>query len=210
MGVGIVVEHRQCDAHEGAEESSASSGSPPVEESLLWDALRRGDEDARETLIVAYRPLVFWFLGKLKAPAGCRQDLAQEGMLALIGAVDAFDADRGTRFSTFAYHRIRGRMLNYLERVEARAPTPVAGDYLSSCRSAEQVPDEWVLSLRESLAALSEGEEAIIRKLFFEGAQAKEYARECGIDVSYLHRLKRRVLVKLRHLLGAGSATPGG
>ena len=46
-------------------------------------------------------------------------------MLALINAVDSFDVERNIRFSTFAYYKIRGRMINFLQRVEAKAPIPV-------------------------------------------------------------------------------------
>ena len=77
-------------------------------ENELWERCLGGDAAAREELIVAYRPLVFWIAGKIHALPSLRQDLIQEGMLALIRAVDRFDPAREFRFSTYACHRIRG------------------------------------------------------------------------------------------------------
>ena len=91
----------------------------------LWRACAAGSEEAREELILANRPMVYWLAKKLKVPFNTYQDLIQEGMLALINAVDAFDCDRNIRFSTYAYYKIRGRMINFLQRVEAKAPIPV-------------------------------------------------------------------------------------
>ena len=95
------------------------------DESQLWKDCAAGSEEAREKLILANRPMVYWLAKKLKVPYDTYQDLIQEGMLALISAVDSFDPERSVRFSTFAYYKIRGRMINFLQRVEAKAPTPV-------------------------------------------------------------------------------------
>lgn len=42
------------------------------------------------------------------------EDIAQVGMLALITAVERFDPDKGTKFSTFAIPLIQGRILNFI------------------------------------------------------------------------------------------------
>ena len=85
-----------------------------------------GDTAAREELIIAYRPLVFWIAGKIHiTDPELKQDLIQEGMLALIHAVDKFEPEREFKFSTYAYHKIHGQMINLLERSERRAPVPV-------------------------------------------------------------------------------------
>ncbi|MBQ4431315.1 MAG: flagellar biosynthesis protein FliA, partial [Synergistaceae bacterium] len=51
----------------------------------LWRKCADGDMTAREELIVSYRPLVFWIASKITVyDAQLRQDMIQEGMLALI------------------------------------------------------------------------------------------------------------------------------
>ena len=95
------------------------------DDSKLWAECAAGSDEAREQLILANRPMVYWLAKKLKVPYNTYQDLIQEGMLALINAVDSFDPGRNICFSTYAYYKINGRMINFLQRVEAKAPTPV-------------------------------------------------------------------------------------
>lgn len=50
---------------------------------------------------------------------GERADVFEEGMLAVAGAVDAFDAERG-RFSSFMWPHIRGAVLHAIETDSGR------------------------------------------------------------------------------------------
>ena len=43
-------------------------------------------------------------------------DLIQEGTVGLIEAVERYDPDKNVAFSLYAVHRIRGRILNYLNK----------------------------------------------------------------------------------------------
>ena len=78
----------------------------------LWRLCAEGDENAREQLVLSYRPMVYWLAKKIKVNYTTYPDLVQEGMVALINAVDAFDLERNNRFSTYAYYKIKGRMIN--------------------------------------------------------------------------------------------------
>ena len=56
----------------------------PERERELWHLCSEGDIEAREELIVSYRPLVFWIAGKIHVTdQALKQDIVQEGMLAL-------------------------------------------------------------------------------------------------------------------------------
>lgn len=85
-----------------------------------WRTYRRtGDERARERLIERHVPLVRYFARRLATSLGAgveREELSSAGMVGLLGAVEAYDPDRGYRFSTFAAPRIRGAMLDELRR----------------------------------------------------------------------------------------------
>ena len=173
-------------------------------EAELWTRCRAGDLDAREALIVAYRPLVFWFAGKLRAFPSLKQDLIQEGMVALINAVDRFDPGRDLRFTTYAYHRIRGQMINLLDRSERRAPIPVDDDRLFA--EEPETADEGWLDVAESISRLRGREAAVVAALFFEGKHPLEVAGEQKMDVSNVYRLRRSAIVKIRNWLGLDSA----
>ena len=170
----------------------------PDEEARLWIRCREGDEDARERLILAYRPLVFWLAKRFRVPYATYPDLVQEGMLALIFAVDHFDAPRGNRFITYGYYRVRGRMINFLQRVEARAPQPWEEEDLEREVPAGFEDLEWKVDLAEGLRELPPREAEVVTSLVVEGRRAADLAQEKGFDVSHVYRIQRKALQKLR------------
>lgn len=169
------------------------------EEKTIWAEAALGNEDAREQLILAYRPLVYWTAKKFRVTGTRFADLVQEGMLALISAVDKFDISLGRRFTTYACYKIRGQMLNYLQRVEAKAPIPVDFEE-ESCedRVAEFSEIEEIITLREGLLHLPEREARILSELVVECRNAKELAHEYSLDVSQIYRLKKKAFQRLR------------
>ena len=173
----------------------------PEIERELWAKCRNGDASAREELIVAYRPLVFWIAGKMHVLPSIRQDMVQEGMLALINAVDRFDPAREFRFSTYAYHRIRGQMLNMLDRSERRAPVPVPDEWLSVDAPETDDNEEW-MDVADSIAKLRGREAEVVSALFFEGKEPKDIAAEKKLDVSHVYRLRRSAISRIRAWLG--------
>lgn len=80
----------------------------------------RSDEE-RERLIIDHVPLLKHIVGRMffDVPGSLdRDDLFGFGMLGLIGAADSWDPGRGLAFSTFAYPRIRGAILDELRRMD--------------------------------------------------------------------------------------------
>ena len=178
------------------------------QEAALWLRCSEGDEAARDELILAYRPMVYWLAKKLRVPYSTYPDMIQEGMVALISAVDAFDIDRSNRFSTYAYYKIRGRMINFLQRVEAKAPIPVEESIFvdeelrADALSSEAERSEWTIDIEQAMSMLSEREADILNALVVEGRVAKEVASEVNLDVSHVYRIRRKALDKLRKWLG--------
>jgi RNA polymerase sigma factor for flagellar operon FliA len=73
----------------------------------------------RDKLILDHVPLLRHIAGRmaLDLPASVdRDDLIGYGMLGLIAAADSFETGRGLKFSTFAYPKIRGAILDELRR----------------------------------------------------------------------------------------------
>lgn len=87
-----------------------------------WQRWWSGRDPAdRERLIVHYSPLVKFVAGRLGAglPDSVDPgDLVGFGVFGLMDAIDRFDEDRGTRFSTFAVPRIRGAILDGLRSLD--------------------------------------------------------------------------------------------
>ena len=165
----------------GLQEAETSARLDPELENTLWELTAAGDERAREKLILGYRPLVFWLARKLQVAPSRYQDLVQEGTVALINAVDHYDRNRNTRFITYAYYRVRGAMVNFLQRVEARAPIPVEEMEHFASEPFDYEGEDWRLTLREGMEKLPSRESEIIEALLVEGRRARELAAEQGI-----------------------------
>lgn len=177
----------------------------PEYEKKLWRLCSQGDIDAREELIVAYRPLVFWIAGKIHiTDTELKQDIIQEGMLALIRAVDKFEPEREFKFSTYAYHKIHGQIINMLERSEKKAPLPVPDEWLQVADDNDEYTssdDDW-LDAAAAIAKLEGREAEVVSALFFEGKKPKDVAKEQKLDVSHVYRLRRTAITKIRGWLG--------
>lgn len=85
----------------------------------LWAACKAGDEAARQQLILKHQGLVYHLMrGRPWVLESERDDLAQEGLIGLIKAIDRFEPERGGRFAPFACPWIEGAMKEYLRRLD--------------------------------------------------------------------------------------------
>jgi RNA polymerase sigma factor for flagellar operon FliA len=76
-------------------------------------------EAERENLILEHIPLLRHIVGRVSVdlPSSVdRDDLYGIGMVGLISAADSWDPTRGLKFSTYAYTRVRGAMLDELRK----------------------------------------------------------------------------------------------
>lgn len=72
---------------------------------------------ARDALVLEHIALLKHIVGRMAIPGGMeRDDLFGFGMLGLLSAADSFDPSRGLKFSTYAYSRIRGAILDALRQ----------------------------------------------------------------------------------------------
>lgn len=79
-----------------------------------------------------FRDKVFW------------DDLIQEGMIGLLKAINDFDFSKGATFKTYAYRRIWGSMLPYIERVERGKKRYKDFDNNVSICSFSALGDDWM------------------------------------------------------------------
>jgi RNA polymerase sigma factor for flagellar operon FliA len=75
--------------------------------------------EQRDAIILEHIPLLHHIVGRMTfdAPGRIeREDLLGYGMLGLIAAADSFEPERGLKFSTYAYTRVRGAILDELRK----------------------------------------------------------------------------------------------
>ncbi len=86
----------------------------------LWDNYQKNkSEENRNKIIMAYSNLVSVIGMKMRnvcIGATDVEDIISQGFLALIDAIDRFDAQRDVKFETYASIRIKGAMIDYIRK----------------------------------------------------------------------------------------------
>ncbi len=186
----------------------------PAEESGLWRAFQAdGDPISRQRLIEAYQPLVFKIVMGLRPSESHLMDLIQEGCVGLIESVERFDPGRGVRFSTFATYRIRGRVLNALDRVRVDVSLD---QVLDACDDASPVARLTDPSTAEALRGVEDRalvahvlavidrlppRERAVLTAVARATEPRAAARELDISLSHFYRLQKQAIDHLRSLL---------
>src|ERR687896_511715 len=97
-------------------------GSPGDEIEAMWNEYKSsGSQEARETLILHFSPLVKYVAGRVAVglPANIEQsDLVSYGIFGLIDAIEKYELDRGIKFETYAISRIRGAIIDELRAID--------------------------------------------------------------------------------------------
>jgi RNA polymerase sigma-B factor len=79
-------------------------------EQMFRDYTRTRSPKLRDQLVIMHQNLVRFLAGKFANRGEALEDLVQVGSIGLINAVDRFDPDRGTKFSTYATPTIVGEI----------------------------------------------------------------------------------------------------
>lgn len=88
---------------------------------LLNQFLANRSPAIREELVLRHVSLIHYVLGRLGVSSDLGmdyEDLVHQGLLGLIDAVDRYNPEFGTQFSTYATVRIRGKVLDYLRSMD--------------------------------------------------------------------------------------------
>lgn len=189
----------------------------PAEEAKLWQAFKaEGDLDSRRRLIESYQPLVFKAATQWRADQPTLMDIIQEGTVGLIEAAENYDHTRGVAFSLYASHRIRGRMLNYMQREGkgnlAYIDSPLVGeensitlaDFLIDTnaevsRQAEQ--NYLVEKVKDALGRLPAKEQLVLSGVFLEEREPKQLAETMDMSISHVYRLQKQGIRRIRGML---------
>jgi RNA polymerase sporulation-specific sigma factor len=182
-------------------------------------------EEARQTLIERNLRLVAFIARRYENPptVGVNiEDLISIGTLGLIKAVNTFRSDKNIKLATYASRCIENEILMYFRKVSGKQEVsldeplntdPDGGELLLSdvlgsddppmSQAVEEAEER--VALRRAVAALEERERLIIRLRFgLDGVREmtqSEVADLLGISQSYISRLEKKILRKLRTAL---------
>jgi RNA polymerase sporulation-specific sigma factor len=196
---------------------------PPLnkeEEILLVSQLKNGDSEVRSILIERNLRLVVYIARKFENTGVGVEDLISIGTIGLIKAVNTFDPDKKIKLATYASRCIENEILMYLRRnskirSEISFDEPLNIDWdgnellLSDILGTdndliyhciEDEVDRELLSI--AMKKLSNREKKIMELrfgLYGEGEKTqKEVADMLGISQSYISRLEKRIIKRLK------------
>ena len=186
----------------------------------LLEQLEKGDKNAREELIIHNLRLVVYIARKFENTGVPIEDLISIGTLGLIKAVNTFRISKNIKLATYASRCIENEILMYLRKTNSMKaevsyfePLNVdwdgnellISDVLGS--DADEVyrdmeADDEKTRLYKAVAMLSPREKQIMTMRFAIGGgreyTQKEVADELGISQSYISRLEKRIIEKIK------------
>ena len=196
---------------------------PPLDkarEEAAIKASEAGDESAKQLLIEHNLRLVVYISRRFENTGINLEDLISIGTIGLIKAVNTFNSEKSIKLATYASRCIENEILMYLrksvnQRTELSFDEPLNTDWdgnellLSDVlgtdddevsRPLEEAADRQML--KTAIAALNERDrEIIVMRFGLYGKREctqKELADIMGISQSYISRLEKRIIVRLK------------
>ena len=196
---------------------------PPLskaEESEIINEIKNGNEKIKEKLIVHNLRLVVYIAKRFETAGANIEDLISIGTIGLIKAVNTFKPDKNIKLATYASRCIENEILMFLRKssqlkneisIDEPLNTDWDGNELLLCDVLGSDPDiinrdiETELECNQLLKAVSNlnEREALIMELRFglngkkEHTQ-KEVAYYLGISQSYISRLEKKIIKRLK------------
>ena len=186
----------------------------PEEEKALWRAYKdQGSQESRRRLIEQYQPLVFREAMRWHIPRDMLQDALQEGTLGLIEAVERYDYRRNIAFPIFAVHRIRGEILDFLQKENKRSSLSLDEPDENGVTLRDQLPDRaedlaertgrQILfeHVAQTLQRLPQKEQIVVEGVYPKDQQQKSLAHDLSVSLPYVYRLQQRGIRRVRGML---------
>ena len=196
---------------------------PPLskkEEEKIMNKLKNGIEDNRELLIVHNLRLVVYIAKKFDGKNTSTEDLISIGTIGLMKAVRTFDPNKNIKLATYASRCIENEILMHLRKIsnsktEVSFDDPLSVDWDGNELLLRDVlgsePDEISKNVEyedekrllcDVVNALPEKEKNLMNKRFGLGGEQehtqKQLADLLGISQSYISRLEKRILQKIK------------
>ena len=199
---------------------------PPLDEEEEYNMLLKvesNDLDARNTLIIHNLRLVVFIAKKFESTKIPLDDLVSIGTIGLIKGIKTFKLDKNIKLATYASRCIENEILMYLRKtqksrndcsldevlsIDSDGNEMVLADILASNDPSSLTlleHDEDIDNLYYAIGKLSKREREIVIKRFGlfgeEELTQKEVADMMGISQSYISRLEKRILEKMRRII---------
>ena len=122
-------------------------------------------------------------------------------------AVEKFNPSLGVAFSLYAIHRIRGRMVSFLQKNDKEFLVEEGEEKVFTMETvpdtAFESADRSVLNSRisQAVSRLPEREQDVIRMVYLKEQTPQETAEAMDVSAAYVYRLQKRGIRRLRGML---------
>ena len=190
------------------------------EEQEALEGLERGEETAKQRLIEHNLRLVVYIARRFENTGINLEDLISIGTIGLIKGINTYRLDKNIKLATYASRCIENEILMYIrktscQKVEVSLDEPINMDYdgnellLSDILGTEEdmilrpmEDDVDLCVLRQALAELPQRDREIVLMRYglygHKEMTQKEVAEIMGISQSYISRLEKRIMLRLR------------
>ena len=181
---------------------------PPLDAKEEDEALKKlanGDEEVKKILVERNLRLVVYIAKKFENTGVGIEDLISIGTIGLMKAINTFNTDKNIKLATYASRCIENEILMFLRKSnkikgEISIDEPLNQDGDITSRRIEDEVDKKLL--KESITKLSKREKNIMELRFGFGTDKektqKEVADMLGISQSYISRLEKKIISKMR------------
>lgn len=182
----------------------ANSGeNVPSDEELA--AMAGESQGAESTLLSRYRKMVRYYADRFSENPTDAEDLAQEGMIALLHAIPHFRVEKQVRFKAFAKACILNRMRSFMRRQSRDVPLDMQETEMLNEELTDPATPETIFLEKENyssccmrvMAILSKREWAILNSVM-EGMSYQQTAQILGISIKSVDNAMQRVRRKMR------------
>lgn len=186
-----------------------------------------GDMEARNILIERNLRLVAHIVKKYYAQTSDQEDLISIGTIGLIKGITTFDTSKGARLATYAARCVENEILMHFRSQKKSSQDVSLSDYIETGTDGAALSlmdviseDDDLLdmvSTREQIAlvrsavknCLTEQEQLVICMRYglqgYRPSRQREVAEKTGISRSYVSRVEKRALQKLKKKIETGA-----
>lgn len=195
------------------------------EERMYLKRSAEGDLEARNILIERNLRLVAHIMKKYYSQSADQEDLISIGTIGLIKGINTYRPDKGVRLATYASKCAENEILMYFRSTRKNASEMLLSDVLDTDGDGNNLSlidilsedddmdehlqaDEVSRALRRCIGEVLDAREAEIIRLRYaigggEALTQRETAQRCGISRSYVSRIEKKAIEKLRAALQA-------
>ncbi len=200
-----------------------------AQEKKCLEEMAQGSQSARQKLIEHNLRLVAHIIKKYYANQNDQEDLISIGTIGLIKAIDTFDAEKGIRLSSYASRCIENEILMFFRSGKKSAQDVSLNEPIDTDKDGNALTILDTMAVDDTIvenidikmkseklygylqSALTQREREVVCRRYglcgFRPQPQREVAKRLGISRSYISRIEKKALEKLRREFEAAEKT---